>query len=373
MPSINDHCADEVKPGKKCANCHSICYRSTDCQRADWKTHKMLCAAFEGVRHPSAPIMTRLLMFTNRKGLPDPLFCRMPVKLGPVHHPVAGLPFGTDVMLPTDSLSFVQHLMTGAKLPHRITIQYSKNFDLAPGLNNLVMSKLTDGRCHMLLFSLVLVLVYANEHEASTPHGIKCIPRIRLSHTHDDPADESYLINEPACDARNIADVARLLQQGVPGITVHHSWHHDGILVLTLEADNNIRPGSSNRKITVRTTASFLVIGHTRGDIGKIVMLRLSDSMKPLASVGLEIFTAEGLWEAADFEWCSGLQIKWQPHTAKNGRMSARWGRNKVIEGRKTLGKNILTEIVKAGPQNHMIWADKVKVNQIVVVFLIRG
>lgn len=102
-------------------------------------------------------------------------------------------------------------------------------------------------------------------------------------------------------------------------------------------------------------------------------MLRLSDSMKPLASVGLEIFTTEGLWEAADFEWCSGLQIKWQPHTAKNGRMSARWGRNKVIEGRKTLGKNILTEIVKAGPQNHMIWADKVKVNQIVVVFLIRG
>ncbi|THZ19584.1 hypothetical protein D6C89_07685 [Aureobasidium pullulans] len=254
MPTINDHCADEVKPGKKCANCHSICYCSTDCQRADWKTHKMLCAAFEGVRHPSAPGMTRLLMFTTR---------------------------------------------------------ISNNFDLTPGLNNLVISKLTDGRRHMLLSSPVLIPVYANEHEAN----------------------ESYLINEPACDARNIADVARLLQQGVPGITVHHSWHHDGILVLTLEADNNIRPGSSNRKITVRTTASFLVIGHTRGDIGKVVMLRLSDSMKPLASVGLEIFTTEGLWEAADFEWCSGLQIKWQPHTAKNGRMSARWGRNKVIEG----------------------------------------
>jgi hypothetical protein len=126
---------------------------------------------------------------------------------------------------------------------------------------------------------------------------------------------------------------------------VHHSWHHDGILVLTLEADNNVRPGSSNRKITVRTTASFLVIGHTRGDIGKVVMLRLSDSIKPLASVGLEIFTTEGLWEAADFEWCSGLQIKWQPHTAKNGRMSVRWGRNKVIEGRKTLGKNNLTRL----------------------------
>lgn len=115
MPTINDHCADEVKPGKKCANCHSICYCSTDCQRADWKTHKMLCAAFEGVRHPSAPGMTRLLMFTTRirydpnKGLPDPLFCRMPVKLGPVHHPVAGLPFGTDVMLLAVSLSFAQH------------------------------------------------------------------------------------------------------------------------------------------------------------------------------------------------------------------------------------------------------------------------
>ncbi|THY40953.1 hypothetical protein D6C99_08008 [Aureobasidium pullulans] len=310
MPSINDHCADEVKPGKKCANCHSICYRSTDCQRADWKTHKMLCAAFEGVRHPSAPGMTRLLMFTYRirydpnKGLPDPLFCRMPVKLGPVHHPVAGLPFGTDVMLLAVSLGFAQHPKTGANSPNHHTIQ-------APGLNNLVISKLTDGRRHMLLSSPVLIPVYANEHEAN----------------------ESYLINEPACDARNIADVARLLQQGVPGITVHHSWHHDGILVLTLEADNNISTGSSNRKITVRTTASFLVIGHTRGDIGKIVMLRLSDSMKPLASVGLEIFTTEGLWEAADFEWCSGLQIKWQPHTAKNGRMSARWGRNKVIEG----------------------------------------
>ncbi|THX56109.1 hypothetical protein D6D06_04522, partial [Aureobasidium pullulans] len=136
--------------------------------------------------------------------------------------------------------------------------------------------------------------------------------------------------------------------------------HHDGILILALEADNKIRPGSSNKR-SQRTTASFLVIGHTRGDIGKVVMLRLSDLMKPMASVGLDIFTTEGLWEAADFEWCSGLQIKWQPHTAKSGRISARWGRNKVIEGRKTLSKNILTEIVKAGPQNHMIWADKIK------------
>lgn len=153
---------------------------------------------------------------------------------------------------------------------------------------------------------------------------------------------------------------------------MHHTWHHNGILILALKADNKIRPSSSNKR-SQRTTASFLVIGHTRGDIGKVVMLRLSDLMKPMASVGLDIFTTEGLWEAADFEWCSGLQIKWQPHTAKSGRISARWGRNKVIEGRKTLSKNILTEIVKAGPQNHMIWADKIKVNQVAVVFLVRG
>lgn len=43
MLSICNNCKQE-NPNKKCSACHQVTYCSKDCQEADWKTHKKVCA-----------------------------------------------------------------------------------------------------------------------------------------------------------------------------------------------------------------------------------------------------------------------------------------------------------------------------------------
>lgn len=47
MASLVNNCSVCAKPGKACSVCKNSFYCSRECQKADWKTHRMLCGTFK--------------------------------------------------------------------------------------------------------------------------------------------------------------------------------------------------------------------------------------------------------------------------------------------------------------------------------------
>lgn len=47
MASLVNNCSVCAKPGKACSVCKNSFYCSHECQKADWKTHRMLCGTFK--------------------------------------------------------------------------------------------------------------------------------------------------------------------------------------------------------------------------------------------------------------------------------------------------------------------------------------
>ena len=59
------------KPGKKlCQGCKNINYCSRECQKRDWKTHKLLCKTFPDFADRPTPDSRRVILFPDNESKP---------------------------------------------------------------------------------------------------------------------------------------------------------------------------------------------------------------------------------------------------------------------------------------------------------------
>jgi hypothetical protein len=175
MASIKNQCAVCPKPGKLCASCENIHYCSPECQKTDWKVHKLLCRTFKDFRNPPGPMWMRVIAFPVNSTKPE--FRWMPIKQGTIQRPMVDKYFGYDNPL-TGFISFPQDPKSGKQLPLRITIQSRDSFLTDGSLPNRALIQLTEGELRQKFAGPVLV--YGN---ALTSHdGI--IGFVNLDTTH---------------------------------------------------------------------------------------------------------------------------------------------------------------------------------------------
>ncbi|KAG9679127.1 hypothetical protein KCU99_g1734, partial [Aureobasidium melanogenum] len=142
MTSTNNLCAVCSKPGKLCASCENIHYCGRDCQKADWKVHKLLCRTFKDARDAPGPNMMRVIALHVSRTNPE--FSWMSIKPGKVQQPVVGDYFGSHNPL-LDTFSFPLDPKTGKQLPLRIVCQTRETFCIDGSLPNRSVYHLTDG------------------------------------------------------------------------------------------------------------------------------------------------------------------------------------------------------------------------------------
>ncbi|KAG9895357.1 hypothetical protein KCU98_g14829, partial [Aureobasidium melanogenum] len=132
VASTGEQCAVCSKPGKLCASCNNIHYCGAECQKADWKVHKLVCRTFKAVREPPGPNMMRVLVFPFNNTNPE--FRWMPIRPTKVRRPETGFLFGVgsrykkNMPAETDFRSIIQDPKTGERLRHRITIQFREEY-----------------------------------------------------------------------------------------------------------------------------------------------------------------------------------------------------------------------------------------------------
>ncbi|KAG9952579.1 hypothetical protein KCU85_g1967, partial [Aureobasidium melanogenum] len=149
MASTGGHCAVCSKPGKLCASCDNIHYCGAECQKADWKVHKLVCRTFKAVREPPGPNMMRVLVFPFNKTAPE--FRWLPIRLTKVRRPETGVLFGPEsrykkgMPAETDFRSIIQDPKTGERLRHRITIQFREEYKMDGSLPNAAIRCLVGG------------------------------------------------------------------------------------------------------------------------------------------------------------------------------------------------------------------------------------
>ncbi|XXG94177.1 hypothetical protein Hte_000429 [Hypoxylon texense] len=62
--------------GKACASCKSCCYCSKECQKSDWKSHKLLCHAVANEEARPTPSHVRAIFFPEDKPTPELVWIR---------------------------------------------------------------------------------------------------------------------------------------------------------------------------------------------------------------------------------------------------------------------------------------------------------
>lgn len=185
MTSTSNQCAVCSKPGKLCASCENIHYCGPECQKIDWKVHKLLCRTFKDFRdrpvhkpfkrfhenlYDISDTMIRVIAFPSNSTKPE--FRWMPIKKGTIQRPVVDKYFGHDKPL-TGLVSFPLDPKTGEQLPLRITIQSRDSFLTDGSLPNRALIQLTDGNLHQKFAGPVLV--YGNALASHDGTNIACV------------------------------------------------------------------------------------------------------------------------------------------------------------------------------------------------------
>ncbi|KAH0273913.1 hypothetical protein KCU91_g5641, partial [Aureobasidium melanogenum] len=144
MVTTEGQCAVCSKPGKLCASCENIHYCGRDCQKADWKVHKLLCRSFKDARDPPGPNMVRVIAFPEDDT--NPKFLWMPIDDEEAYRsPLPGDYFhGCDPRL--ERASFTRDLKTDEPLLLCITIQTRAYFQVDGSLPNKSVNHLTNGK-----------------------------------------------------------------------------------------------------------------------------------------------------------------------------------------------------------------------------------
>jgi hypothetical protein len=176
MTSTNNQCAVCSKPGKLCASCENIHYCSPECQKIDWKVHKLLCRTFKNFRNPPGPMMMRVITFPVTSIKPE--FRWMPIKKGSIQRPIVDKYFGHDNPL-TSFVSFPLDPITGTQLPLRLTVQSRDEFMTDGSLPNRALYQLTEGVLRQPFAGPVLI--YGNTLNNNEGTNIPCV---NLNTTH---------------------------------------------------------------------------------------------------------------------------------------------------------------------------------------------
>jgi hypothetical protein len=168
MASTNNQCAVCSKPGKLCASCEDIHYCSPECQKTDWKVHKLLCRTFKAFCDP--PVMMRVIAFPVNSIKPE--FRWMPIKKGTIQRPIVDKFFGDDDPF-YGYVSFALDPSTGNQLPLRLTIQSRDDFRRDGSLPNKALIQLTEGSLRQPFAGPVLV--YGNALDNNDGNSIHSV------------------------------------------------------------------------------------------------------------------------------------------------------------------------------------------------------
>ncbi|KAH0023672.1 hypothetical protein KCU78_g5354, partial [Aureobasidium melanogenum] len=125
MATTEGQCAVCSKPGERCSSCENIYYCGAECQKADWKVHKLLCRTFKDARDAPGPEMVRVIEFPVDDTKPK--FRWMPIGGYLFSRPDTGDFFGPDEPVPSIQ-SITTDPKTGKLLPQTISFLFRDNF-----------------------------------------------------------------------------------------------------------------------------------------------------------------------------------------------------------------------------------------------------
>ncbi|KAH0362828.1 hypothetical protein KCU65_g7791, partial [Aureobasidium melanogenum] len=179
MAPTNNLCVVCSKPGKRCAGCENIRYCGAECQKADWKIHKLVCRTFKAARDAPGPDMVRVLEFPIDDTKPK--FSWMPVDGALFSKPETGDYFGADERVPSMQ-SITSDPKTGKLLPQTIAFLFRDNFLNDGSLPNKYVYHLTNGRPLNPIRGPILF--FGSEHENDIEAGWRVFECIDLDTTH---------------------------------------------------------------------------------------------------------------------------------------------------------------------------------------------
>lgn len=179
MASTKGQCAVCSKPGKRCTSCENIYYCGAECQKADWKVHKLVCRIFKDARDAPGPDLVRVIEFPINEIKPKLRW--MPIGGGFFPSPREDDFFGPEKQLPSTQ-SITTDPKTGKLLPLTITYMFRDNFLNDGSLPNKSVYHLTNGR--PLNEARGPILFHGSEHENDVEAGWRVFDCIDLDTTH---------------------------------------------------------------------------------------------------------------------------------------------------------------------------------------------
>jgi hypothetical protein len=186
------------------------------------------------------------------------------------------------------------------------------------------------------------------------------------------PANQSgFFHTEEPLNLVHIADIQEL-RKGKTGLELLNEFEYKEVLFVEVATkhvvDESTKEDSKRASKRRRIEFRAIILGQSQTEPGKMALF-----MRPLATfqvfMGIET-KQEGGISVGQIHWCSGLQLKWIPHTTPSTRAeTGLFAKKKVQHGRVTLAKELYNLIADEGDWSEIPW-DTIKVSKAILVHI---
>jgi hypothetical protein len=186
------------------------------------------------------------------------------------------------------------------------------------------------------------------------------------------PANQrGFFHTEEPLNVVHIADIQEL-RKGETDLELLNEFEYKEVLFVEVAtkhgADDSTKDDSMRASKRRRIEFRAIVLGQSQNEPGKMALF-----MRPLTTfqvlVGIET-KQEGGISVGQIHWCSGLQLKWIPHTTPSTRVeTGLFAEKKVQHGRVALAKELYNLIAGEEDWSEIPW-DMIKVGKAILVHI---